>query len=303
MTRSAACLLATLLTLATATAARADQPPARPGPAAAQPPLITTSHLLAPLRVDDFVLENTMYDESRKYAGAGFRYDLPGYGAVRFDVFVYPAGRLPADEALARGMPDFKRDLELAQQSGFVKDLVILSEDAFPLQRPEPETAAAAAPEGKPDDAIGATLAMIAHAYKPIGRRLRMRDVLVDERGDFPIHSNGYLFYRQLYFYKVRVSAGRALISEDEFETLADRAARTLVPAIEVINLGACANRDIEVSPDANPDDFAATLMRRMAQFDSENCYRDAQAAKLDEKSAGASVVTIHFDASDREDE
>lgn len=278
---------------------------AQPATAAAQEnlPLITTSYLIAPERVGDFTLENTMFDEQNKDAGAGFRYALPEYGQIRFDVFVYPAGRLPQDQAVDRGMPEFKGGLEAAQSNGLIKDLVILADEPFPLQTPDAQAPAASAtaaqPADKPADPIGETLAAVADANRLVGRRLRIRDTLVDARGDYPLYSNGYLFYHQLYYFKVRISAGRDMISEAEFEALADRAARTLVSAIQVVNIGGCANRVIRVNPDANPDAFTGILIQQAALAASENCYPDTQKAKLDEKSAHARVVPIHFDASE----
>ncbi|MCC7096532.1 MAG: hypothetical protein IT472_05090 [Thermomonas sp.] len=299
--KSTLCMTLALFAFTLAAPAPAAQP--APTTAQAEQPLITTSYLIAPERVGDFVLEKTTFDDKNKAAGAGFRYALPDYGQIRFDVFVYPTGRLPHDQAVDLGMPAFKSGVEAAQSNGLIKDLVFLADEPFPLQPPDAQppasSATAARPADKPTDPMAEMLATIAHEFKPIGRRLRMRDTLVDARGDFPIYSNGYLFYRQLYYYKVRISAGRDLISEAEFDALADRAARTLVPAIEVINLGGCANKEIQVNPDAGSDTVAETLMRKLAQFESENCFADTQAAKLDEKSEHASVVTIHFNASD----
>ena len=291
-----------LLAFAPATPAPAAQPTAAATPQA-EPPRITTSYLVAPERGGACTLDNTMFDEQNKDAGAGFRYALPEYSQVRFDVFVYPTGRLPHDQAVDLGMPAFKQGIEAAQSNGLIKDLAFLADEPFPLAAPQanaaPASASAPAAADASADPMGAQLARIVHAYQPVGRRLRMRDTLVDARGDFPIYSNGYLFYRQLYYFKVRISAGRNLISEAEFEALADRAARTLVSAIEVVNLGGCANKEVRLNPDAGPDAVAETLMRKLAQFESENCFADTQAAKLDEKSERSSVVTIHFSASD----
>ena len=299
-TRSA--LLMSALALAVVLSAA---PPAHAGKAdrkAADAParaFIETSYLIAPERVGDFVLEGASYDDKNKFAGAGFRYALEGHQETRFDVYVYPVGRAPQAQAIADGMADFKSSIEQAQQGGIYKDLEYLSEDDFPLQAPEPETAAQASPDAKAQAApkeLDAALLEALASTRIVGKRLRMRNVLVN--GGFPMYSNGYLFHRQLYYFKVRASATRDRIDQAQFDALTDRAARELVPAIEVANIGGCANRTIEIDTNASADDMAVVLVRHTAEIQGENCFTDAADAKLEKKSKGARVVRIDFDPS-----
>ena len=44
---------------------------------------------------------------------------------------------------------------------------------------------------------------------------------------------------------------------------------------------------------------MAAVLVRRAAEIQGENCFKDAAGAKLDEKSKGARVVRIDFSPSE----
>ncbi|HSD16107.1 MAG TPA: hypothetical protein VLC71_02460 [Thermomonas sp.] len=252
---------------------------------------IEASHLIAPERVGDFVLEGSSYDEQNKFAGAGFRYALKDHQESRFDVFVYPAGRAPQADAIASGMVPFKAGIEQAQAAGSIRDLRFLSEDEFPLDVPEPARPAAA------DTELDAALLEAIASTRTIGKRLRMHNTMAN--GGFPMASNGYLFHRQLYFFKVRASAARDRIDQDAFDALTDRAARELVKAIEVANVGACANAEIAIDPKASADAMALVLVRRSAEIQGENCFGDAGKAKLDEKSKGASVVRIDFTASD----
>lgn len=252
---------------------------------------IETSYLIAPERVGDFVLEGASYDDKNKFAGAGFRYALKDHQETRFDVYVYPVGRAPQAQAIADGMADFRKSIEQAQQGGIYKDVEYLSEDDFALQAPEPEEAAKAEPAPKELDA--ALLEALA-ATRIVGKRLRMRSVLVN--GGYPMYSSGYLFHRQLYYFKVRASAARERIDQVQFDALTDRAARELVPAIEVANLGGCVNKTITVDPSASPDDMAVLLVRRAAEMQGENCFADAADAKLEQKSKAAQVVRIDFD-------
>ena len=46
-------------------------------------------------------------------------------------------------------------------------------------------------------------------------------------------------------------------------------------------------------------DEMAAVLVRRAAEIQGENCFKDAAGAKLDEKSKGARVVRIDFSPSE----
>ena len=289
--------LATLvMAVAAALPAHAGKADAKAADAPART-FIETSYLIAPERVGDFVLEGASYDDKNKFAGAGFRYALKDHQETRFDVYVYPVGRAPQAQAIADGMADFKASIEQAQQGGIYKDLEYLSEDDFPLQAPEPETTAQPSPDAKaqaaPKELDAALLEAIA-STSIVGKRLRMRNVLV--KGEFPMYSSGYLFHRQLYFFKVRASAARERIDQAGFDALTDRAARELVPAIEVANIGGCANRTIEIDTNASADDMAVVLVRRTAEIQGENCFTDAAGAKLEQKSKAAQVVRIDFD-------
>lgn len=284
--------IATALALGFALPAHAGKADAPAAADKAERPLIETSYLIAPERIGDFVLEANSYDDKNKYAGAGFRYALKDHQETRFDVFVYPSGRAPQAEAIASGMVDFRGSLEHAQQAGHVRDLQFLSDEDFPLDAPEPAKRAAAS-DAELDTALREAIA----STQTIGKRLRMHNTMVN--GGFPMASNGYLFHRQLYFFKVRASAARERIDQAAFDALTDLAARTLVPAIEVANVGGCANANIVIDPDAKPDEMAAVLVRRAAEIQGENCFKDAAGAKLDEKSKGARVVRIDFSPSE----
>lgn len=264
-------------------------------PAATDRILIETSHLIAPERIGDFVLEANSYDDQNKYAGAGFRYALREHQETRFDVFVYPAGRGPQAEAIASGMLEFRGSIEQAQELGRIRDLQFLSDEAFPLQAPGPAEPATTTTAAR--TALDVALAEAMASTRTVGKRLRMHNTMVN--GGFPMLSNGYLFHRQLYFFKVRASAARDRIDQATFDALADLAARTLVPAIEVANIGGCSQKVIEVPKGADSDTFARILVQRTAEIQGENCFVDAASAKLDEKSKSARVVRIDFTASD----
>lgn len=283
--------LLVLLALGSALPAHADKPKARNADAAARP-LIETSYLIAPQRVGDFVLEGSSYDDKNKRAGAGFRYALKDHQETRFDVFVYPAGRAPQAEAIASGMVEFKAGIEHSQETGRIRDLQFLAEEEFPLDGPEP-----AKPADASDTTLDAALLEAIASTRTVGKRIRMHNTMAN--GGFPMASNGYLFHRQLYFFKVRASAARDRIEQAAFDALTDRAARELVRAIEVANVGGCAKAEITIDPKASADAMALMLVRRSAEIQGENCFGDTDKAKVDEKSKAANVVRIDFAASD----
>lgn len=273
-----------------AASAWAQAPTPAPEP---QRPFIEASYLVAPERVGDFVLEDASYDAANKYLGAAFRYALEGHQETRFDIFVYPAGRMAQSQAIDREARNLKGSLEFGEKSGYYRDVEIVSEMPFPL---DADDASRAKRHQAGNDVDGQLIAAL-EAARTMGTRLQMQYTQLP--GEFPMWSNGYLFHRHLYFYKARISAARERIADADFQALADRGARALVSAIETINLGGCANATIEVDPNAGPEAFAEILVRRTAEIQGENCIGKPDDAKLAEKSKGAKVVTIEFSADD----
>lgn len=258
---------------------------------------IETSYLIAPRASGDLTLEGSSFDDRQKYAGAGFRYALKDHQETRIDVFVYPAGRNEQEAAVEQGMVEFTSGIRQAQDAGYLSDLQLLEESRFALDAapamPEPAAVPARIKAGDMDAALLATLA----GTKPVGRRLRMRNVM--QPSGTPIRSNGYLFYKQLYFFKVRASAAQERIAEAEFNALTDDAARTLVQAIEVANIGGCSEVVVNVDPDAGAEAVAATLVKQVAERRGENCFKDKDDAEVDRKSKSAGVVMIEFEPGD----
>ncbi len=281
--------------LAAVAGAHADESPAR-----SARPFIETSYIIAPLAVGDFTLEESEYDERNKASGAGFRYALKGHQESRIDVFVYPAGLEAQADAIRQGMAEFKAGIQSAEQAGYYTDVRMADETDFPLlAAPGPGTQAI---EPSPAPASGdggreAILRGLVEANAPMGRKLRMQ--LNMQPLGMPMHSDGFLFYKQLYFFKVRVSAARERIDEDAFQALADNAARTLVSTIEVDNIGGCLDNTIEVPSDADPDAIARILVQRTAEIQGKSCYDSAATAEIAKKSKDARVVDITYDPGD----
>lgn len=304
--RCVACLLA--LSLALAPASARDVP---------KQPFIVRTHVVAPLKVGDFVLEGTRYDPANKLAGVAIRYFLPGQEETRIDLFVYPYGQGDSEDALDHGMREFRATLEAAEQSGYYRGLTVADAVEFDIPLPSappdaaepaetaagPPTAATADPD--PDPAEARRIAMLAELLGE-GRHVdgRMIELAYDYPGQaegewLPMHSRGYLLYRHLYFFKGRISAAESRIDAAAFAALADRAMRELVPAVQAYNIGSCGDTTITIDSNLSGEDAADMFMRQLvaAQTRSEagNCRAEPDPAELAALAEGAEVVAIEY--------
>ncbi|MEG3049151.1 MAG: hypothetical protein RR792_03035 [Thermomonas sp.] len=277
-----AALLLTLSTAGTSMAAPA-------GPARAY---IEATHVVAPEQVGEFSLERASFDPKAKYSGAGFTYESDDQPRPVISVYVYPAGQMTQDAALRDGMAAFREDLRLAQEAGTYGDLEIVDADAFPLSGTG-EVAEDA--KGTPADAE--LLAIIAKASRIDGQHLGLRMRLPGQ--DVDIQSAGFLFYKQLYYFKVRISVAADAMPPDAFKAFADRAARILVPAIQAVNIGACANATITLPSDGSPEEAGGILVREATLHQGYNCHASRTDAKLEALSRGARVIEIGYSAAE----
>jgi hypothetical protein len=285
MIRKSALVSACLLALVAGTvSAKPKQPPA---PARAY---IETSYLTAPRTAGAFQLTRSKYDPAAKSAGAGFHYAMTAHPELVIDVFVYPAGRHDTATALADGLAAFRRDMASAVTEGTYSRLDELTHAPFVLGG---KAARASAPANGVDAAVQAT---IAESERTPGEKLQLDLRLQD---GLRLFSNGYLFYKQLYYFKVRVSAAKDDIAQDRFDMLADQAARTLVPAIQVANVGGCADATIHLDVNDTPERNAVELVRQARLQMGFNCHASVKDAGLDQAADTADVVEIAYSADD----
>ena len=253
---------------------------------------IEATHIVAPQQVEEFSLERASFDPKAKYSGAAFTYESDSQPRPVISVYVYPAGRMAQDDALRDGMTAFREDLRLAQEAGTYSDMEIVEARAFPLSATG-EVAKDAA--GTPLDAE--LLAIVAKTSRIEGERLQLRMRLPKQEVD--MQSAGFLFYKQLYYFKVRVSVAADAMPPDAFKAFADRAARALVPAIQAVNIGDCANATIQVPAEGKPDEVAGILVREAALHEGYNCHATGADAKLEALARGAQVIEIGYDAAE----
>ncbi len=262
---------------------------ARKKPTAEPRSYIETSYLVAPRQIEDFQLEAASYTSEQKYSGAGFRYALKGHQEIRLDIYVYPAGRMTQAEALDAGMKAFRDDLQLAVERGSYSQLQELEQTSFALT---PPATASQTPENDFDAEV---LKAIAQAVQVTGRKLQLAMTL--QPNNWRLFSNGYLFHKQLYYVKLRASAAQERISREEFNALTDHAARTLIPAIAVANIGECANTTLYLPSGASAEESALALVRQSALHKGHNCYLSAKDAKVDARRETAEIIEISYSA------
>jgi hypothetical protein len=246
-----------------------DAPPARI--------FIERSLVLAPEQAGDFTLVSMNDYPGNPASGVGLRYRHADFPSVRLDLFVYPAGRVDPDEALARGMAEVVSSLEDAAAKGRYAGLELGEVRAFDLARVDTDGSlrplSAATPEAEvKTEAEAAFLAVVASAIDAEGSSNgRVLDIRMAIDGE-PLDSRAFLFYRGLYLYKGRISGSGMALPGDTFERFSQHAMATLVPAIEVRSTGGCSGNTVVLDPDSTPEATQQALITSVLRAKGENC-------------------------------
>lgn len=268
-----------------------------PKTAASERAFIETSLISAPKRAGDFVLEQSKYDPKSKHAGAGFRYVHPEYKAIRVDVFVFPAGDLPEAEAMTHGMNDFMKSFDAGVQMKYYHDLTVVGREPFVIQ---PESTSA--PDADKDASPELLAALADRPYTGERVDLRYRIHMEDTDENVMMRSRGYLFYKQLYFFKGRISVAESLLDQTTYNALTDQAMRDFVRTIEVRSVGDCARKELTVNPGTGSDQDVARMALEFAQaitkHRSKGCF-DTLAKARSAETRDVETITIEYDADD----
>lgn len=252
---------------------------------------IESSYLLAPRAIGGLTLVDSHYDPNTKAAGASFRYALEGRRELRVDVFIYPAGDEPAHAAMERGMRDFRSQLDYAQSHGIYSELKILDQSTFQLgDRTRTEEQSQSANEVELV-ALNSSL-----PSSPLtAERLRM--IMELTSAAMTLRSNGYLLYRQQYFFKLRASAAAQHLDQDQFDTLTNQAAQALLPALEAAHVGACGDdKTINLYTLMTPEQNLIEFSKQLAAIEARNCHASAQALNAKITSEGIEAIRIDFE-------
>jgi hypothetical protein len=205
--------------------------------------VIDDSYIIAAKRLPGASLERikNYADDGDLAAGVSVRYRIDKAPWIVADLFVYPAGEGPADAMLALETKDFRDSVVYAESKGIYTNVWRGSEAPYSIPL-----------------ADGGSLQ---------GRFLPMA---FDSENEM-LASRTYLFYRKLYFYKVRMTTGAQAV--ESLSELADGFTRDVVNGVDVISTGTCGRQlEIEALPhDQSPppgydndvsDDGYRVLMR-----------------------------------------
>ncbi|MDO5610963.1 MAG: hypothetical protein Q4G62_09390 [Pseudomonadota bacterium] len=292
-------VLCTLLVAGTTPAHADSQTPAAAQPAASAEPnpprgLIEQSWLIAPRSVGAFRLIEHSYDPAHKAAGAMFRYQALPEPDTIVDVFVYPAGQGTQATLLEAGMRDFRRSLKDAERAGYFDNVKIGDDSRFALDPAAPAYAKPAKRRARQD--ADAVIQSALAEQQLVGQRMLMTMQTGQSRQ--AIRSAGYLFYKNMYFYKVRISIPEVRMDASTFAETSDHAARSLVNGIDVLNVGDC-SKVAYINPKANENQLMQQLISQVMARQGDNCSQTLDAGMLEEKRRLAETVLIEFDADD----
>jgi hypothetical protein len=282
----------------------------------AERPFVEKTLISAPKRIGEFILESASYSPEQKFSGAALQYGHPDHPAIRFSLFIYPAGKMSQEQAMTSGMKVFRASLDEGVKIKFFNDLKVLESIDFsiPLRArtvadtPSVEAADVSGGNGDAKDEIlpSGLLALTDSSQSLKGQRLSLSYEIKDEAtgGQIPMRSRGYLFYKQMYYYKGRISAANSQSGETEFSSMSDRAMRELIPAIEALNIGGCSNITVYVNVEETDekkraDDLMASLLQASRDQETRNCAAEIETGKYAAEHPDAEIITIEYAPND----
>jgi len=229
-------VLPALFGLAVAGRTLAQDVPAEP-PYAASATLthrgvVDDTWIIAPKRVPNAALSDmkNYADEGDIAAGISLRYHMDEADWIIADVFIYPAGEGDGAKMLKRAAEDFRESVSYAERQQIYRNVWWGDESAYT-----------------------ATLSG--------GRKLEGRfiPIVFDAQQDM-LTSRAYLFYRKLYFVKIRLST--TVEAVDSLAERADRFISSLLDNLEIVSVGTCGRKpDAPMPP---PSALAAEMKRQL---------------------------------------
>jgi hypothetical protein len=279
---------------------------------ATEKPFIERTYVAIPRQVGEFSAEQVKYDPRERYSGVSIRYSHPAHPQIRLDLFVYPIGKGDVEEILDAGMKGFVASMKPAVDAGYYRNFIEIDTVDFDLalQPTADVSESASAPAkgtSKSDDPerearyAAWKAEMLESSRRVDGRRMRLR---YDFKGDlpdewFPMRSRTYLFHRQLYYFKGRISAAESQIDEAAFGDFADRAYRELVPAVMAYNIGSCGGGNIMVDTTKPVEEAADQLFKGLLGAElhllTSNCHAKPDETIPTTSNAELEVVTIEY--------
>ena len=284
-------LTALLLTLAAPSLAAGKDTPASQ--------FLDKSVVTYPRAVGPYTLYYDGYDPAKWQFGVTTEYSIEGQPKGTYAaVYVYPYGRNEASVGVKHGMDQIEAavryqvehqvytDATFGERTSFVVDVpratildskerrqevLIGVDDAKSPDVTPPPAKATVAPATT--DPLAAALA----ASKPAPITSGQRQIIGYTEKGVAMRTAGYVFYRHLFLFKVRVKAPADQVDAAAFEAMADAAARRLVPAMDVQNFGDCGTMRVSMVPEsadkeADVQKNALELIAAMGRIERENC-------------------------------
>ena len=252
---------------------------------------IDKSVIYYPQTLGDHSLIEPRYDPAKWAEGLSLNYRISGAApGLVFSLYVYPLGRSDEAKAVLDAMADVEAGIRYYEQQQTYAAVKFGSSVDFPVRAPRftvvdgrnPVSISldSTAPVDVPaSDAQtdGDELPEVVRALMPptitTGRRLAISFVSHDKAR----RSLAYVFYRNLFLFKVRATVPADEMGEDVFNAAIDRAVQALVPAIEVHNFGTCGTIHVSVDKDTgnkeqDAENGALELAAGMGRIQRESC-------------------------------
>lgn len=188
-------------------------PPLAPIDAQVHRGVVDDTWIIAPRRLADATLQavKNYADEGDIAAGVSLRYTIDNADWVIADVFIYPAGQGDEPKMLDQAVQDFRESVSFAERQEIYRNVWWGDETPY--------------------------TAKLAGGRKQAGRFL---PIVFDAQRDM-LTSRTYLFYRKMYFVKVRLST-----TVEAVESLSDNADRfisSLLDGIDIVSVGSCGRK------------------------------------------------------------
>ncbi|UPG90741.1 hypothetical protein L2Y96_02915 [Luteibacter aegosomaticola] len=188
-------------------------PPLAPVDAQTHRGVVDDTWIIAPRRLADATLQavKNYADEGDIAAGVSLRYGIDHAEWVVADVFIYPAGQGDEPKMLAQAVQDFRESVAFAERQEIYRNVWWGDEAPY--------------------------TAKLAGGRKQAGRFL---PIVFDSQNDM-LTSRTYLFYRKMYYVKVRLST--TVDAVDSLSDNADRFIASLLDGIDIVSVGSCGRK------------------------------------------------------------
>lgn len=261
--------------------------------AQAQSGFVQRTHVMAPKQSGTLQLLESRFDPNNKGAGVSFRYTDPALIDRYIDFYIYPAGRGLSAQMLSDGMEDFRTSLQQAEQAGLFSQLQIIEDSEFALL-PSTTRRTQGGGKGPSDENPAVREAFESSDAKAQRLLMQMRDA-----NGALLNSLGYLAYKDMYFFKLRITVPDAVMDTQDLIRLGDNTMRQLTDNSEALNIGSCGTADVYLDDSLSQEQRSVELFRQLSAYVAGNCELRISRRDLQKRQDGRERVDISFTARD----